>query len=165
MPPCRVCRSDHLEQFLDPGDTPHGTSLFARYQLGRRQPFYPLRLWFCRDCTTVQIDHTVPKEEMFGEYLYVSGTTETLRRHFRESAERLAERVRLGPGDLVVDIGSNDGTWLECYGPMQLRTVGVEPARNLAAAANVQGIDTLNRFFDAAAAREILATRGHPKLV
>jgi len=44
---------------------------------------YPLDVWFCHDCTTVQIDYTVPKEEMFGEYLYVSGTTQTLRQHFQ----------------------------------------------------------------------------------
>src|SRR5713101_3802750 len=130
MPICRVCRGDRLEQFLDLGEQPHCNSLLGPDQLGRREPFYPLRVWFCHDCTTVQIDHTVPKEEMFGEYLYVSGTTETLRRHFRQSAERLVERLRLASGDLVVDIGSNDGTWVKCYRPMQLRTVGVEPARN-----------------------------------
>src|SRR5260370_970217 len=129
MPICRVCRSDHLEQFLDLGDQPHCNSLLAPDQLGRREPFYPLRVWFCRDCTTVQIDHTVPKEEMFGEYLYVSGTTETLRRHFRESAERLAERVRLGPGDLVVAIGSQDSTWLAVLRARQFRTRSGPPAR------------------------------------
>ena len=134
-------------------------------RLDCRKPFYPLRVWFCHDCTTVQIDHTVPKEEMFGEYLYVSGTTETLRQHFQQSAGRLVERLRLARGDLVVDIGSNDGTWLKCYRPLQLRTVGVEPAQNLAALANADGVDTINKFFNADTAREILATHGRPKLV
>src|SRR5260370_19904754 len=123
MPPCRVCRSDHLEQFLDLGDQPHCNSLLEPDQLGRREPFYPLRVWFCRDCTTVQIDHTVPKEEMFGEYLYVSGTTKTLRRHFRQSAARLVEHLHLRRGDLVVDIGSHDRTWATCHRPMHARHV------------------------------------------
>ncbi len=165
MPTCRVCRGDRLEEFLDLGDQPHCNSLLRPDQLDHREPFYPLRVWFCHDCTTVQIDHTVPKEKMFGEYFYVSGTTETLRRHFQESTERLTDRLHLAAGDLVVDIGSNDGTWLECYRPLRLRTLGVEPARNLAEAANARGVDTLNRFFDAGAARDILASHGAPKLV
>ena len=165
MPICRVCRGERLEQFLDLGDQPHCNSLLSPAELGRPEPVYPLRVWFCHDCTTVQIDHTVPKEVMFADYLYVSGTTETLRRHFRDSAARLAARLALQAGDLVVDIGSNDGTWLESFRDLGLRAVGVEPAANLAAAANARGLDTLNRFFDADAARAILASRGAPKLV
>lgn len=165
MPICRVCRSERLEQFLDLGDQPHCNSLLPPSRLDRQEPFYPLRTWFCHDCTTVQIDHTVPKEEMFGEYLYVSGTTETLRQHFQRSAERLVERLGLSRGDLVVDIGSNDGTWLKCYRPMQLRTVGVEPAHNLAAQATAERVDTINKFFNVDTAREILATYGRPKVV
>lgn len=165
MPICRVCRGERLEQFLDLGDQPHCNSLLMPDQLGRREPFYPLRTWFCHDCTTVQIDHTVAKEEMFSEYLYVSGTTETLRRHFQQTSDRLVERLGLAAGDLVVDIGSNDGTWLKCYRPHKLRTIGVEPAHNLAAAANAEGVATVNKFFNAETARGILAEHGHPKLV
>src|SRR5579862_1509762 len=165
MPICRVCRGARLEQFLDLAGQPHCNSLLLPEALERAEPRYPLRVWFCADCTTVQIDHTVPKEEMFGVYLYVSGTTETLRRHFQASAERLAERLKLAAGDLVVDIGSNDGTWLKCYERWQLRAVGIEPARNLARQANAEGVDTINQFFNAETAREIIATRGQPRLV
>lgn len=164
-PVCRVCRGRRLEEFLDLGDQPHCNSLLAPEALDREEPHYPLRVWYCGGCTTVQIDYTVPKERMFGEYLYVSGTTETLRRHFAASAERLVRRLRLQPGDLVVDIGSNDGTWLKCYRPWQLRTLGVEPARNLARQADAEGVDTVNAFFDAETARRIVATSGRPKLV
>ncbi len=115
MSTCRVCHGSNLEPFLDLGDQPHCNSLLSPGDLAWREPHYPLRVCFCHDCTTVQIDHTVPKEEMFGEYLYVSGTTSTLRAHFRESAERLVAGLGLVRGDLVVDIGSNDGTWLKGY--------------------------------------------------
>jgi len=165
MPTCRVCRGDRLEEFLDLGDQPHCNSLLLPEALGREEPRYPLRVWFCADCTTVQIDHTVPKEQMFGEYLYVSGTTETLRRHFQATTDRLVERLQLKPNDLVVDIGSNDGTWLKCYDRLRLRAVGVEPAQNLARQANADGLDTINKFFDADTAREIIATSGRPRLV
>lgn len=151
--------------FLDLGDQPHCDSLLRPEDLPRREPYYPLQVCFCHDCTTVQINYTVPKETMFGEYLYVSGTTETLRRHFQESTDRLVARLGLKPGDLVVDIGSNDGTWLACYQKYGLRTLGVDGAKNLAAMANARGIETWARFFNAEVARDIIAAKGRAKLV
>ncbi|MBI5380999.1 MAG: methyltransferase domain-containing protein [Opitutae bacterium] len=162
---CRVCSQSRLEQFLDLGDQPHCDSLLRPEDLGQREPFYPLQVCFCHECTTVQITYTVPKETMFGEYLYVSGTTETLRTHFRTSTERLINKLGLKAGDLVVDIGSNDGTWLACYQPFGLRTLGVDGARNLAAMANARGVETWARFFNADVAREIIASKGRARLV
>jgi hypothetical protein len=162
---CRVCSGKNLELFLDLGDQPHCDSLLRPEDLNRKEPTYPLQACFCRDCTAVQINYTVPKETMFGEYLYVSGTTQTLRRHFQESADRLVSRLGLKAGDLVVDVGSNDGTWLACYGQHGLRMLGVDGAQNLAAMSNARGIETWARFFNSQVAREIIAAKGHAKLV
>ena len=163
--PCRVCSSERLEQFLDLGDQPHCDSLLRPEDLSRREPYYPLQVCFCHDCTTVQINYTVPKETMFGEYLYVSGTTKTLRNHFQTTTERLSSRLGLKSGDLVVDIGSNDGTWLACYQPHGIRTLGVDGARNLAEMANKRGVETWARFFNSEVARDIIAQKGRAKLV
>jgi C-methyltransferase C-terminal domain/Putative zinc binding domain/Methyltransferase domain len=165
MPTCRVCGGKNIEQFLDLTDQPHCNSLLLPDQLDREEPYYPMRVWFCHGCTTVQIDHTVPKETMFAEYYYVSGTTSTLREHFADSTARLVKELGLKAGDRVVDIGSNDGTWIKTYAPYGIKATGVEPAGNLAAQANKDGADTLNAFFNVAAAEEILKTRGAPKLV
>jgi len=162
---CRVCRGTDLEIVLDLGDQPHCNSLLTPAQLAEAEPRYPLRLYFCHGCTTVQIDHTVAKETMFADYLYVSGTTETLSEHFRQSALRLTHRLGLEPGDLVVDIGSNDGTWLKHFQALGLDVLGVEPARNVAAMAESAGVPTMVRFFDASVAREITVRVGQPKLV
>jgi 2-polyprenyl-3-methyl-5-hydroxy-6-metoxy-1,4-benzoquinol methylase len=162
---CRVCNSTRLEQFLDLGDQPHCDSLVRPEDLDRKEPFYPLQVSFCHDCTTVQITYTVPKEVMFGEYLYVSGTTQTLRTHFQQTTERLIARLGLKEGDLVVDIGSNDGTWLACYQKYGIRTLGVDGARNLAEMANKRGVETWARFFNAGVARDIIAEKGRAKLV
>jgi hypothetical protein len=162
---CRVCSGANVETVLDLGDQPHCNSLLLAEQLGEKEPYYPLRLGFCHDCTTVQIDHTVPKETMFGEYLYVSGTTRTLREHFADSAGRLKATLELQPGDLVVDIGSNDGTWLAEWQKLGMSVLGVEPAKNIAAQANAAGIPTVNDFFNADVARQTLEEHGAPKLV
>jgi len=162
---CRVCSSPRLEKFLDLGDQPHCDSLLNPEDLSRPEPYYPLQVCFCRDCTAVQINYTVPKETMFGEYLYVSGTTQTLRNHFQSSTERLISQLGLKPGHFVVDIGSNDGTWLACFQKAGLRVLGVDGARNLAAIANGRGIETWARFFNAQVAREIIAAKGQANLV
>lgn len=162
---CRGCGARRVEPFLDLGDQPHCNRLIPPDRVAFQEPTFPLRAGFCHDCTLVQIDHTIPKEAMFTDYPYVSGTTRTLREHFAATAGRLAALYDLSPADLVVDIGSNDGTALKAYQALGLRTLGVEPAANVAALAIQDGVETLNRFFNEAAAEDILRTHGAARLV
>jgi SAM-dependent methyltransferase len=113
----------------------------------------------------VQIDYTIPKEDMFSDYPYVSGTTKTLPAHFADTSRRLVETFGIKPGALVVDIGSNDGTWLKQYAPFGLKVLGVEPAANVAALAAAAGIDTWNRFFNLQTAQDIVAAKGQADLI
>lgn len=159
---CRVCSGSNLEQFLDLGLQPYCNSFPKSLDLS--EPVYPLRVWFCHTCTAVQLDHTIPKEDMFsGRYLYVSGTTKTLRDSFQAATDRLIERLFLGPDDLIIDIGSNDGTWLKCY-PRNFRRVGVEPS-DTADIARKDGINTVKKFFNLETAKALVEARGFPKLV
>ena len=162
---CRGCGEREVEIFLDLGEQPHCNRLIPPAAADRREPHFPLRAGYCHHCTLVQIDHTIPKEDMFSDYPYVSGTTKTLVAHFKETAERLATRYGLGPSDLVVDIGSNDGTWLKQYERFGLRRIGVEPASNVAALAQESGVPTLNRFFNRETANLISAEHGQASLV
>jgi hypothetical protein len=162
---CRICGGARVYQFLDLGDQPHCNRLVPRELLGEKEPNFPLRVGFCEDCTLVQIDHTIPKESMFSNYPYVSGTTKTLTQHFQATADRLCERYKPGAGSYVVDIGSNDGSWLSCYARHHLAALGVEPAANVAALARERGIETINDFFSESVANTILAERGPAALV
>ncbi|MBY0610679.1 MAG: class I SAM-dependent methyltransferase [Beijerinckiaceae bacterium] len=162
---CRGCGSKNITFFLDLGDQPHCNRLIPPNKASQREPYFPLRLGFCDDCTLVQIDHTIPKEEMFTDYPYVSGTTKTLVAHFKESAERLVATYGLKPGSKIVDIGSNDGTWLKQYQPLGMKVLGIDPAANVTALAVANGVPTLTRFFNEAVAEEILAAQGPADLV
>ena len=113
----------------------------------------------------VQIDHTIPKETMFSDYPYVSGTTATLPAHFKATSERLAAAYGIVAADLIVDIGSNDGTWLKQYAPWGCRVLGVEAAENVAAIAHAAGVPTLNRFFNEACAQDILNEHGPARII
>jgi 2-polyprenyl-3-methyl-5-hydroxy-6-metoxy-1,4-benzoquinol methylase len=162
---CRCCGGRRVELVIDLGDQPHCNRL-VRFDLpAGTEPSYPLRVGFCRDCTMVQIDHTIPKESMFSDYPYVSGTTKTLPEHFRQTSARIAAACGLGPQDLVVDIGSNDGTWLKQYAPYGSRVLGIEAAANVARMAQDDGVPTWNRFFNEDCARDILAAYGSAKVV
>ena len=162
---CRGCGEQRVTFFLDLGDQPHCNRLIPPAKADLREPYFPLRLGFCEACTLVQIDHTIPKEDMFTDYPYVSGTTKTLVAHFKETAERLARTYDLKPGARIVDIGSNDGTWLKQYQPLGLSVLGIDPAANVTAIANADGVPTWTRFFNEAVADEILAAQGPADLV
>ncbi len=162
---CRCCDGRQVELVIDLGDQPHCNRL-VRFDLPvGTEPSYPLRVGFCRACTMVQIDHTIPKESMFSDYPYVSGTTKTLPEHFRQTSARIAAACGLGSQDLVVDIGSNDGTWLKQYATYGCRALGVEAAANVARMAQDDGVQTWNRFFNEACASDILAAFGSAKVV
>lgn len=162
---CRVCGDSKLEVFLDLGEQPHGDSLITEEQLPNKDVRYPLKTCFCYSCSTVQINYTVPKETMFEHYLYVSGTTRTLKDHFANTTNALIAYLSLKPGDFVVDIGSNDGTWLETYKGTGIKTLGIDGAKNLSAIANSKGIETWPLFFNEQVADKILTLKGQPQLV
>jgi SAM-dependent methyltransferase len=162
---CRGCGGNNVRLFLDLGDQPHCNRLIPSSLAGRKEPYYPLRVGFCENCTMVQIDYTVPKESMFTDYPYVSGTTKTLVQHFKDTAERLVATYGLGAGKLVVDLGSNDGTWLAHYQPFGIRVLGIDPAANVVELAVKRGVPTWARFFNEETADEIVAKEGKASLV
>ncbi len=162
---CRCCGAREVELVIDLGDQPHCNRLVRPDLPPGVEPHYPLRVGFCRACTMVQIDHTIPKENMFSDYPYVSGTTKTLPTHFRATSERVAGLYGVGPSDLVVDIGSNDGTWLKQWAFSGGRMLGVEAAENVARIAQDAGVPTWNRFFNEDCARDILAQHGPAKVI
>ncbi|AGX88155.1 SAM-dependent methyltransferase [Candidatus Symbiobacter mobilis CR] len=118
-----------------------------------KEPLYPLEVWLCADCGHAQLGHVVSAEAMFSHYLYVSGTSPVFRQHFCEYAKDLRERLKLGTESFVCEIGSNDATLLGYFEGM--RTLGIEPAANLAEAANAAGQRTWNAYFTSALACEI----------
>lgn len=162
---CRCCGGRNVELVIDLGDQPHCNRLVRPDLTPGVEPHYPLRVGFCRDCTMVQIDHTIPKESMFTDYPYVSGTTKTLPAHFLETSRRIAGAYGVKPGDLVVDIGSNDGTWLKQWAFSGARVLGVEAAGNVARLAQDAGVPTWHRFFNAECCADIRKEHGPAKVI
>ncbi len=157
---CRICAEPQLDLVLDLGEQPLANAFLPAALLDAEEARYPLRLCRCPRCGHAQLDRTVPPEVLFGDYPYVSGTSETTLAHFAAYAREIAERFLPRRDGFVVEIGSNDGTLLRAFDRGAVRGLGVEPARNIAALANAAGIETLNDFFGETLARSIRAGYG-----
>jgi len=152
---CRSCGGASLELILSLGETPLANALLTAEQRSEPEARFPLDLVYCPDCALVQITETVPPEQLFSHYLYLSSFSDTMLQSAEEVANRLTDRRHLGPASLVVELASNDGYLLQYYKRRQVPVLGIEPAANIAKVAEEKGIPTLVRFFGEDVAREL----------
>lgn len=152
---CRVCDSTNLELAVDLGNHPWCNHFLKKNEIGT-EPFYPLRVLYCHNCATVQLDYTVKKEIMFGDHTYLSGVTKSLSEHFKNIAEEVDSRFfKETERKSVLDIGSNDGTQLKHFNALGYDVQGVESSRTTARIANEAGLNTINEFFNLDLVRRI----------
>ena len=140
---------------LSLGRTPLANALLKPEELARPEPLFPLDLVFCPDCALVQITETVPPEQLFSHYLYLSSFSDTMVKHSQELAERLIQERGLGANSLVAEVASNDGYLLQFYKRAGVPVLGIEPAANIARIAEQNGVPTLVRFFGLELAQEM----------
>ena len=162
---CSVCRHKTLHKFLSLGPTPLANSFLGEDQLSVPESYYPLDVCFCSTCGLVQLAQVVAPEIMFKDYPYLTSTSRPMEVHFAELAEDVMRRFDLPPESLVVDIGSNDGTLLRNFQKYNMKTMGIEPADNVAKLAVSRGIETSNEFFDEGLARRVCAEKGRAKVI
>lgn len=162
---CQVCNSKDLHTILDLGHQPLCDTLLSKEMLNEPEKIYPLRMVWCAECTDVQIDYCVDGNEVYHpEYPYKSGVTKELVEYQVQIAKSLIEKYSLKEDELVVDVGSNDGTLLSGFIGTDIRTVGIEPT-NIAKIANANGIETVQSFFDIKTAKEVRAKYGEASVV
>jgi hypothetical protein len=162
---CRVCGGVRLHPFLSLGPHPLANAFLKSPDEFAGEPFYPLDLCFCESCTLVQLLDVIDPEVLFRDYIYVTGTSETIALHNRQYAREMAGLLQLGPSDLVIELASNDGSLLKCFQTYQVRTLGIEPAGNIAQCALEDGVETLTEFFNSSNAAKIRRLYAPAKLV
>src|SRR5262245_45941251 len=162
---CILCREKSVEQFLDLGRPALANKFLSPQELSQAEPTYPLCTGFCRACGHVQLMEAVPPQAMFEDYLYISSASDTLKAHLYELSDLLVKQHQLRAGDLVIDIGCNDGTLLKGFRRHGVRTLGVDPAVNLAALAQERGVDRYVGFFNATTAQEIRQRWGRAAVI
>jgi SAM-dependent methyltransferase len=151
---CGSCGSA-IETVLSLGDQPLANALLTAKTLDAPEPRFPLALAVCPKCGLVQITEAVAPERMFREYAYFSSVSDAFVEHARAIATRMAEATALNAASLVIEIASNDGYLLQHYAAKGIPVLGIDPARNIAAAAIARGVPTLAEFFDRTLADEL----------
>jgi SAM-dependent methyltransferase len=162
---CQICGHAPLDDVLSLGYMPPVNQMVPIGQGPRQQPWFPTNLLHCRNCDLVQLGLAVDPVIIFPpEYPYTSGTTKLLRDNFADLHRESAALLGLGADDLVVDIGSNDGTLLSNFQNGGHRVLGIEPT-DVGDIANGKGIPTLKRYFGFDMAREVKREHGAASVV
>ncbi len=162
---CRICQSTKLYPFLSLGSMPIPNGFLEKQDLKNQEKLYPLQVSVCENCWLVQLKHVVSAEEMFKNYLYIPSTSFTMLEHFKSLCDDTVKQFNLDENDLVVDIGSNDGTLLGFFKEQEIKILGVDPATNLANTACLKGIETINNYFSEILAKEIVAKKGKATVI
>lgn len=155
---CRSCGSEHIEVFLDLGETALADRLLTNSDLNELEFKFPLKTAFCKDCGLVQITETVDPEILFADdYPYFSSFSPQLLRHARNNVEDIIARRNLGNGSFVVELASNDGYLLKNYREHGIDVLGIDPAEGPAREAEKIGVPTLVDFFTSELAEKLHA--------
>jgi SAM-dependent methyltransferase len=153
-------------RFLDLGDSPLANRFLRAEQREEAEPSFPLDVYFCADCTQVQLGEVVPPEILFRDYIYVTGTSATMPLHFGAMASQVITRFFGGVNKpFVVEAGSNDGTLLAAFQGQGARALGIEPATNIAKLARARGVDTINEFFSEETATQVQREHGNAEVI
>ncbi len=162
---CRVCSSKDLEDVIDLGDQPWCNDFISNEGLGSEKK-YPLVCCFCKDCSTLQVRYTVPKEIMYADHSYLSGSNKSMPKHFQAIADYVTNNYCSNKKDLfAVDIGSNDGTLLQTYKNNDFKVLGIEASKEIARKAEGSGIPTLGEYFDENLSNEIKRVYGKATVI
>ena len=161
---CQVCDSTDLASVIFMGYLPPVNTMPAIGSQPAEQPAYPAHLILCRACRLVQLGLVVDPEILFPPtYPYTSGTTKILRENFAELSQEVNSLFPIAADDLVVDVGSNDGTLLSNFVGGH-RVHGIEPT-NAGLLARERGIPTTISFFNRGAVRKLVGKEGKAKIV
>ena len=165
IPYCQICFSKNLRHVISLGNQPLANTLIDNYEKIDQYQSYPINVVRCKECTLLQIDYVVDQEKVYHpDYPYLPGITPTVNNEQKELAKYLNEKFQLSEQNLVVDIGSNDGSLLKSFKSMNVNTIGVEPT-NIAKLANKNGIKTLQSFFNFETAKKITGEFKKAKLI
>ena len=160
---CRVCAEKVSSPLVDLGKQPLANSL--RTDASETLPVFPLEICRCQACGTIQLTETVSPEILFEKYVWVTGTSDGARNYSRLFCESLAARCCQSGSLQVVEVASNDGTFLKRFAERGDRVLGVDPAQNIAQIAEERGIPTIADFFGQGVASRIVERDGEADAV
>ena len=162
---CQNCNSKNMHVILDLGHQPLCDSLLTKEMLNSSEKTYPLRMLWCEECSLAQLDYCVDGNEVYHpDYPYRTGITKELVEYQKTMSDSLIKKYDIKENDLVIDIGSNDGTLLSGFQKHGIKTLGIEPT-NISQIANKNNIETIQEFFTTDVANNIKNSHGEASLI
>ncbi len=161
---CRNCKLRKLTEFLNFGSMPLANAYRPEGESTIAEPLYPLSVAYCSACGLVQVPDVVSPRRLFGAYHYFTSASAPMIDHFRRVAADICGRYLNEPDDLLCEVGSNDGVFLQ-HLVGRCRVLGVDPASNIVGLAAKKGVPTVGRFFNVHTARAIRTMFGRAKVI
>lgn len=159
---CRICNSK-LQKILYLGKQPPANSL--RKSVSSKIQKYELTLAKCISCHTLQLNNTINPKYLFTDYVWVTGTSSTARKHTKTFFKETIKRIKNNNKRYIFEVASNDGTFLQEYKKNNYKVLGIDPAKNIAKIANKDGIKTIAEFFSLQSSKKIKLKYGSPDLI
>lgn len=163
---CRFCNAPLHTTFVDLGTSPLCQDHVRPDDFNKAEAFYPLHAYVCGQCYLVQVGEFVAPDHVFrSDYAYFASYSSSWLRHARRYCEQVTERFAITPASLVMEIASNDGYLLRNFVQAGVPVLGIEPAGNVAEAAERLGVRTLRQFFSAEMAPDVVRHYGKADLL
>ena len=142
---CRLCNSKNLTRVFDLGQTPLANS-YSKNKISKKLKKYPLKLNYCNNCGHLQLTHSIKPSKMFSNYLYKSNTSKKNLIHFKNYANDIKKKLKNNSAK-ILDIASNDGTFLNFFEKKRFFRLGIDPAKNLKKLSLKKNITQIDDFF------------------
>ena len=143
---CKITNKS-INPFMSFGKMPIANGFIEKNNF-EKEFFFEMEVGFNEEISLFQLnDHPKP-EKMFNEnYPFFTGSSEYMKKHFKNYAN-FVKKNYLSTNSKIIEIGSNDGTFLSNFDENINNTIGFEPSKNVADIANKKRIPTLNCFFN-----------------
>lgn len=152
---CRICQTFSLEQVFRFPDHRYGDVFERIRSIARELPSHPLAISRCAFCKLLQLAHATSLDSQYLNHAYLTRVSNNLSKFYREVAKRYIIEFNLNRSRLILDIGSNDGTFLSPFLEEGFSVIGIDPSRPAVAEAKKLGINTINDYFSHKTVSEI----------
>lgn len=133
--------------------------------LNKKEPQYELACLYCPNCSLVQLSQIVNPDVMFSNYVYIPSASKSMMNNFATLSFYAHKKLSINSKSFIIDIGSNDGSLLKFFKNYEARVLGIDPAKNLAEVAILNGVPTEIGLFNTSLAKKVVKKYGQADLI
>ncbi len=162
---CRLCLKKDIKKIFSLKPIPLGEKYYRKKVKSYKILRYPFSVGFCKKCKNVQTMEVVKDKFLWKDYTYFSSQTKSIVSHFKDVSKIILKKYKLNKNNLILDIGSNDGSLLQNFKKKKIKVLGIDPAKNVANYAKKLGINTLVGILNSKIEKKVLKNHGKAKII